>query len=229
MRLTCNPRVWLVASVCILLLASCAGQAGQSPTQTPVVIIVTGETPDGTPGNAPEPSPTPDIIPTPYVCRAEIVEQSFENGRMFWVGKTFEQRCQEEQDFEPGSGEIWVAIFDESGLSGEWLIFEDDWDSRLEPEEDPDLVPPEEGLYQPVRGFGKVWREKLSAAQREAIGWATVFEIRFVTEYRYEAGGFVDSEGQYVPRPGLHIFNSFGDERFFFDEPSQTFDYVPAD
>ena len=38
------------------------------------------------------------------------------------------------------------------------------------PEEDPDIIPPE-GYYEPVRGFGKVWREERGV--REHLGWAT--------------------------------------------------------
>lgn len=224
------PKVWLIMPLAATLaLSACTGQGSQSPTQTPIVVIVTGETPGSASGNTPtNGTPPPGIFPTPSICDAEIVEQSFEHGRMFWIGKTPETRCQVEQDFSLGSGEIWVAIFDENGRGGEWLIFDDDWVEGVDPESDPDLIPPED-LLQPVRGFGKVWREKLSAAQRESLGWAMVPEIKFVTKYRYEAGGLIDTEGQYVPRPGLHVLLSFGDERFYFDEPSQTFDYIPAE
>ncbi|HEC23109.1 MAG TPA: hypothetical protein ENI95_09345 [Chloroflexi bacterium] len=218
LKLSVGPALMIV----LLLGTACAGSAAQSPTQTPVFVVIPGETPAGSPT-------TPEAaFPTPLVCRAEIVEQSFENGRMFWVGATLEERCKQEHDFTPGSGEIWVAIFDESGLGGEWLVFVDDWDELTDPPYDITLSPPP-GLIQPVRGFGKVWRERLTEEQREAIGWATSNEYKFVTDYRYEAGGYIDPEGVFVPRPGLHMLVSLGGERFFFDEPSQTFDYIPAE
>jgi len=173
------------------------------------------------------PAATPDPYPTPQVCEAAIVEQAFENGRMFWVGKTFAERCLGDHSFSPGSGEIWVVIFDNEN-TGDWLIFVDDWDESTDAPFDLALTPPE-GLLQPVRGFGKVWREKLSEAQRQALGWGLYPEIGFLSEYRYDAGGFINNAGEYVSRPGLHILTSFSGERFFFDEPSQTFDYIPAE
>jgi hypothetical protein len=222
------PLLLILLSVSIV---ACGGVPGGGPTQTPVYLIVTGETPVVTPTSLladGTPDAIPDIFPTPYICQAMIVEQPFENGRMFWVGATFTERCLGDHAFTPGSGEIWVAIFDESGDSGEWLIFVDDWDEAIDPPYDLELTPPE-GLLQPVRGFGKVWREKMTDEQREALGWAGYEEIAFVTDYRYEAGGFIDEAGEYVARPGLHTLITFSGETFYFDEPSQTFDYVPAE
>jgi hypothetical protein len=56
---------------------------------------------------------------------------------------------------------------------GAWLGYADTWQEG-EPDHDPGLAPPE-GLYQPVRGFGKVWRESLGGATAR-IGWATAEE-----------------------------------------------------
>jgi hypothetical protein len=61
---------------------------------------------------------------------------------------------------------------------GTWADYADTWDVD-QPDRDPNLAPPE-GLYQPVRGFGKVWRESLGGAQA-AIGWATAEELGFAT------------------------------------------------
>lgn len=171
---------------------------------------------------------TPDVFPTPFICRAEIVEQPFEHGYMIWIGKGQAERCNQSHTFALGTGEIWVAIFDEDGQGGEWLVFDDTWQSASEPASDPTLTPPA-GLLQPVRGFGKVWRESLTEAQRQALGWATYIEVKFVTDYRYDAGGFIDSTGQYVPRPGQHTVVGLMGERFFFDEATQRFQYIPAE
>lgn len=224
------PILFILLSISIVVIA-CGGSLGGEATQTPVYFIVTGETPALTPTSIladGTPDAIPDIFPTPYICQGMIVEQPFEHGRMFWVGATFTERCLGEHAFTPGSGEIWVALFDESGDSGKWLIFVDDWDETTDQPYDLELIAPE-GLQQPVRGFGKVWREKLTDEQRQELGWAEYDEIAFMTDYRYDAGGFVDDAGEYVARPGLHKLTSLSGETFYFDEPSQTFDYVPAE
>jgi len=145
---------------------------------------------------------------------------------MFWVGRTLEEKCKLEHSFAIGSGEIWVAIFDESEQGGEWLIFVDEWNEAQEPEVDPTLTPPAD-LMQPVRGFGKVWRDLLTEQQREELGWATATELPVPTEYRYEGSGFVNTEGEFIPRPGRHVLKGLAGDLFTFDETSQTFDYTP--
>jgi hypothetical protein len=83
-------------------------------------------------------------------------EQLFENGRMLWVQST---------------GTIYVVFGDGSpNPSGQppdgFVQYPDTW-KEGEPESDPSLVPPA-GRYQPVRGFGKVWRN----GERDNLGWA---------------------------------------------------------
>jgi hypothetical protein len=207
------------------MLVSCGISGSAQPTQTPVYIVVPVDTPQaGDAGGGSEAG----AYPTPTTCRAEVVEQTYQNGRMFWVGGTLEERCKAEHDFAPGSGKIWVLILHENGYEGDWLSFDDDWDEDTDAPYDITLDVPE-GLIQPVRGFGKVWREKLTDEQRDALGWATQNEFKFVTDYRYESGGFVDAQGEFVARPGLHMLVTLGGDRVFLDEPSQTFDLVPAD
>jgi hypothetical protein len=218
---------WLWKSLPFLMistamLVACGSRGGQLPTQTPAVMVVTPVSPQA------EETVTPEAFPTPFICRAEIVEQPFEHGYMIWIGKGQAERCNQNHTFALGTGEIWVAIFDEDGTGGEWLTFDDTWQSASEPAFDPTLTPPA-GLLQPVRGFGKVWRESLTEAQRQALGWATYIEVKFVTDYRYDAGGFIDPAGQYVPRPGQHTVVGLMGERFFFDEATQRFQYIPAE
>jgi hypothetical protein len=174
------------------------------------------------------PTAAPDAFPTPQVCEAGVIEQTFEHGRMFWVGATADERCRTEHQFTPGSGEIWVAIFDEDGTGGEWLTFPDSWVEGIDPEIDVSLTPPAD-KQQPERGFGMVWREMLTEDQRRAIGWALFPELSHATEYRYEAGGTVNEEGIYVPRPGKHFVLSLGGELFVFDEQRGDFGYTPAE
>lgn len=226
----------------IVTLAACTpGGAAQAPTQTPQYVVITdtpeggaapesaAQTPAGSASAAPEGSGIVPI-PTPFLCKAQVIEQSFERGFMFWVGATTGERCKVEHSFEPGSGEIWVSILDESGQVGEWVIVPDTWDEATDPESDPDLEPPSDEVRQPIRGFGKAWREGLTAEQREQLGWATGDELPFVTDYRYDAGGFLNDAGEYVPRPGLHRIMGLGGEQFFYDEQSRTtFFIAPQD
>jgi hypothetical protein len=52
--------------------------------------------------------------------------------------------------------------------NGPWQRFDDTW-TPDQPESDPAFIPPA-GLYQPIRGFGKLWRENVGV--REQLGWA---------------------------------------------------------
>lgn len=103
------------------------------------------------------------------------VWQSFENGAMFW----------RESDH---------SIFVISELSirqgqptDRWWRIDDTWASG-EPESDPALSPPG-GMRQPVRGFGKVWRN--NAFVREAVGWATSEEILYNSTWQQFDGGWM--------------------------------------
>jgi hypothetical protein len=59
-----------------------------------------------------------------------------------------------------------------------WEWYPDTW-SADQSESDPGIVPPE-GLVQPVRGFGKVWRENPEV--RERLGWGLAPEQGYNTE-----------------------------------------------
>lgn len=207
-------RWWIVVGSIGLLLA-CNAVSDQTATPIEVTEAIAAAT------------LPPDVVPTPYICEASVIEQSFEHGFMFWVGRSAEEKCRTQHSFESGSGEIWVAIFDESGEHGEWLIFVDDWNEQSEPASDPTLTPPA-NTSQPVRGFGKVWREGLTDQQRQELGWATGIELPFATEYRYEGSGFINEQGEFVPRPGRHVIRGLAGDSFSFDETTQTFDYTPA-
>jgi hypothetical protein len=171
-----------------------------SPTaETAVTKIVTG-----TPSRAtatPGPTETPDLFPTNTVNQIQVAEQVFENGRMFW--------------FQP-TEQIWVMIVTGEG-EGDWRIYEDTF-VEGELESDPDIEPPD-GLEQPTRGFGKLWRENPDV--REALGWAVTPEFGFVTRYEYHPGGEVE-DGEWVQEPGYHVISSLYEEAFRFNEADQT-------
>jgi hypothetical protein len=105
-------------------------------------------------------SPPPDVCPTTPLT-SDAAEQHFERGVMIWVQQ--EDRL--------------YVLYADNQSSPKWEPFTDDWDEG-EPVDDPSLVPPG-GLYQPVRGFGLVWRDNPHVRQR--LGWATGQEMGFGT------------------------------------------------
>lgn len=95
-------------------------------------------------------------------------EQPFQNGRMIWL-----------EQVQTGAVVIQrqILVFHADGRYEE---HEDTW-TDAEPESDPAFVPPE-GLYQPIRGFGKLWRE--TPGVREGLGWATAPEQGFDSQWQ---------------------------------------------
>jgi hypothetical protein len=82
--------------------------------------------------------------------------QPFENGLMLWRGDS-------NLIYGVGPGEAWFITGDR------WL--------EGDPSDDPTINVPS-GYYQPVRGFGKVWREREGV--RAALGWDLAEETGFV-------------------------------------------------
>jgi len=153
----------------------------------------------------PAPSPSPTACPPPAASfgaayarwRSQLgcpvasaaetwmAIQRFEHGWMFWS-----------QD----SAEIHVLIA--AGGSTKWLRYADTW-AEGQPDRDPSLTPPA-GLQQPVRGFGKVWREQLGGPA-SAIGWAVEAEQGYGgTRQRF-------SNGMLLAGPGSQAFALFAD------------------
>ncbi|MCR4408580.1 MAG: NBR1-Ig-like domain-containing protein [Anaerolineae bacterium] len=97
-------------------------------------------------------------------------EQPFEHGRMIWL-----QEVRSESTMY--SGVIIVLYAD-----GRCEKYQDTW-TEGEAESDPTIVPPA-GLYQPIRGFGKLWRA--NTAVRDRLGWATAPEQGFTTQWQMQ-------------------------------------------
>lgn len=112
-------------------------------------------------------SPSPERCPRgePLVITGAF--QPFERGFMIWVPK-------------PGSAFPSIYAFQDSGRV---THYQDTW-SAAEPESDLALDPPA-GLHQPLRGFGKVWREHTWL--QDELGWATVLESEYLVIYQVEA------------------------------------------
>lgn len=104
-----------------------------------------------------------DACPLYEASLTWAAEQSFENGRMIWL---------EEIHGESYVAEGLILVFYNDGG---YEQYEDTW-TDAEPESDPGMTPPA-GLYQPTRGFGKLWRERPNV--RDRLGWALAPEQGF--------------------------------------------------
>jgi hypothetical protein len=98
-------------------------------------------------------------------------EQVFEGGRMLWLedGSLVDAKYK---------GQSLIFVLYTQGRS--WELYVATWTS-IEPDRDPSLVPPQ-GLYQPIRGFGKVWRDNPQVQKR--LGWALADERGFEILYQ---------------------------------------------
>lgn len=105
----------------------------------------------------------PDACPADAPLETTAAQQAFERGTMFWL-----------QGIE-GQDVIYVLYDD-----GSWDRYEDTWEESM-PEQDPSITPPA-GLQQPIRGFGKVWRENTSV--RDKVGWALSGERGYTATYQ---------------------------------------------
>lgn len=112
-------------------------------------------------------SPGPERCPRDAPLVTTGAFQPFERGFMIWLP-------------QPGSAHPSIYVFQDTG---QVLLYSDTW-TDAEPEYDPALIPPE-GLYQPVRGFGKVWREVPGLMDK--LGWATLPESAYQVTYQGEA------------------------------------------
>jgi len=104
------------------------------------------------------------------------------------LGCSFEQErvvTTAQQYFEHGQMLDVIGNYDYYGYSGSgyktiYVLFDDGTmvsfpDNYVDGSPEPNIQAPS-GLYVPVRGFGKVWREGTGARVRERLGWATAPE-----------------------------------------------------
>jgi hypothetical protein len=169
-----------------------------------------------TAGTTPPPStllpasatPAPEIFPTNTVAQVQIAEQVFEHGRMFWLRH---------------SRQIWVMQASKDNPdAGDWYCYNDTFEEG-EAEIDPNLVAPQSSvqLYQPRRGFGKLWRSQLEL--KEGLGWGITPEFELTSNYTYIPGGYVQGS-DYFPGPGEHRLTTLYNESISFFEGEQRGD-----
>jgi len=111
--------------------------------------------------------------------QSAAADQRFEHGRMIWM-----------QGINLGDQTTGGVIFVFSD-NGQYARYNDTW-TEGQPESDPDLIPPE-GLQQPIRGFGKLWRE--NANIQADLGWALSAEVGFTGAWQPESS---ESLGSYA-------------------------------
>lgn len=194
---------------CLLMLTACQTAP---PTQTVIMItrVVTVEvivtaTPreaEGFTVDAGPPTAQPAVLPTVTEGAIYVAEQRFENGWMLWLQPV---------------GQIWVIFIDDSGEQI-WEAYDDTF-AEGEIESDPQIVPPED-LFQPIRGFGKLWRGNPEV--RAALGWALDDELGHTTSYKYFPGGDVSENSDYQPGPGHHLVESLYGDLFRLSEADST-------
>lgn len=128
---------------------------------------------------------SPEICPTAAALNVRGARQPFQGGTMMWI---------------PGiEGKDWIYVLRNDGA---WQSHEDTWHAAL-PESDPSIVPPS-GYLQPIRGFGKVWREHPEV--RAELNWAITEEssvpITYQRQVQEAIGGvhFIQAAGTNLVR-----------------------------
>ncbi len=199
-------RLCWIAPIC-LLLAGCAGAAQSPPelsatakTVTDLRLEATAMAAQATPASAP-PTATPDPFPTPVRAQVYVAEQRFEGGWMLWLQPV---------------AQIWLLTVDDGAHV--WTARGDSFVDG-EAESDPQIAPPA-GKLQPVRGFGKLWREDPQV--RHVLGWALAAERGYMAHYEYHHGGHLNAAGKYEPAPGFHRVRSDSGAVFMFFEASKS-------
>ncbi len=169
---------WQPATTYTLTVASTAREVGGASLNEPFVLCF--ET--ATDGESPAGSLTPigrfgqvwrDELGGPggalgYATAVEqelwCAGQHFEHGLMMWLDELHEDH-------------IYVLAYGADESSGTWQRYYTDIWREGDPES-AGLTPPA-GLFEPIRGFGRLWREELGSPDA-AVGWALAPEQGYV-------------------------------------------------
>lgn len=104
-------------------------------------------------------------------AQVAMAAEHFQRGVMLWLSSP---------------DQIYILYGD--GQSPSWATVPNQW-TQGQPENDPSLTPPA-GLYQPVRGFGLVWRStngSVGPSVRDRLGWATEAETALTGGYQCDS------------------------------------------
>lgn len=142
----------------------------QPPTAAPVAPLACTIIPEGGFGSLFNSNPTLSSqlgCPTAGAVTVNSALQNFERGTMVWL-----------------EGPIYVLYAD-----GRSQQFADTFQDGVDPQSGGETPPT--GLFEPVRGFGKVWRT--APEVRSGLGWGTISEVGgTAVVQRFEQGWMVD-------------------------------------
>lgn len=124
--------------------------------------------------------PGPAICPRDAALVVDGAFQPFERGFMIWLP-------------QPDLVSPSIFVFTDDGRVS---LYPDTW-SADDPDNNLDETPPE-GLFEPVGGFAKVWREHPSV--RGDLGWGTAAEYLYSASYQSEAREMLPGVS-YLTRP----------------------------
>jgi hypothetical protein len=119
----------------------------------------------------PQPSGCPAVTP---IVSTEV-QQTFERGQMIWVQQ-----------------QLRIYVLFNDGQQPAWATYPDEFKDG-QPDRDPSIQPPS-GFFQPIRGFGLVWRTRERVRAR--LGWATQAEVP--TQGAYQGDATVDNGAMYI-------------------------------
>ena len=132
----------------------------------------------------------PATCPAAPAVAGQAVVERFERGTMIWFGP---------------DRAIYILYSDPNPPT---------WSKRVDefvegqPESDPSLVPPA-GLYQPIRGFGLVWRDQNGVEGtrlRDLLGWAKDKESAFTSTLQCDSAWEVGKDTTcYLQGPGGEV------------------------
>jgi hypothetical protein len=116
---------------------------------------------------------TPELATCPAfeASFTAAAQEPFEKGRMIWL--------KEVRIGDYAVDNQILVLFD----NGDLIRYDDTW-TDSEPDRDPSIVPPS-GFFQPIRGFGKVWRANEQV--RNGLGWALAEEAGYEAAMQQEA------------------------------------------
>jgi len=150
-QITLKINRWTVLAACVLSVALAVLVA---PRQTALAQPIDSQK------ACPTTVPAANTSPAPRVSTAAF--QIYEHGYMVWIG---DKRI------------LYVMYYGKDSNSGTFESFPEHWEEGM-PETDPKLVPPQ-GLYQPTRGGGLLWRENDKV--RNGLGWGTFPPLGYMT------------------------------------------------
>jgi uncharacterized membrane protein (DUF373 family) len=203
---TLSPLRQRVVDNAILIVRQLMPENGSGPSVPPIVTDTPSPMPRGsvTPGRtataAPSSTPmstatcTPRPVEQPApACAVEPLgefRQVWDRARLGCPAAVETASWAAWQKFEGGALLWWETTRRIYVLyqDGRWTVFDDLWTTG-NPESDPSIAPPA-GRFQPVRGFGKVWRERQGV--REKLGWAIEREQGLcITAQMFEKAGLM--------------------------------------